>query len=305
MSVGGVLTQARRGHAGLFGFGLLMAGTAVALEVAAVVDPRSLLGQPLWFKPLKFALSFTLYAPALAWMISLLPRPGRGVRAAGWIVVVASAIEMAIIIGQAARGRRSHFNVDTPLDGTLYSIMGATVVVLWLASVVIAVRVIRERGIDPAATAAVRAGLVIGLIGAGLGYTLVANGGHSVGVPDGGPGLLLTGWSTTGGDLRIGHFVGMHALQLLPLLAAVLAAVPARHLDGRGRLDLVRVAALAYAALLALLTWQAYRAQPLIAPDLTTLAALAVLVAATAIAVAVTLDRVRRRRADAPALPVA
>lgn len=301
MSIRGVLRDARRGHGGLYGFGLVMAGSAVALVVAAVVDQRTLLGAPLWFKPLKFALSFALYAPALAWMISLLRRPGRTARGAGWVVVIASALEMAIIVGQAALGKRSHFNVDTAFDAALFSVMGATVVVLWLATAVIAVLVIRERGVDPAATAAVRAGLVVGLVGAGLGFALVANGGHSVGVPDGGPGLLFTGWSTTGGDLRIGHFVGMHALQLLPLLAALLGAIPVRRLDPRGRHDLVRIAAVAYSAAITLITWQALRGQPLLAPDTDTLAGVLVLVAGTTIAVGVALANNRQRNAPEPA----
>ena len=282
-----VLAPTRRGHAGLFWFGVSMAGSAVVLVVAAVVDQRTLLGQPLWFKPLKFALSFTLYASTLAWMVSLLPRRSRIVSAAGWSVVAAGVVEMVIIIGQAARGRTSHFNVATPQDSTLYSVMGATVAVLWLATAVIAVQVIRARGVDAAATSAVRAGLLLGLVGAGLGVALVVNGGHSVGVPDGGPGLALVGWSTTGGDLRVGHFVGMQALQLLPLLAAVLAALAGDLLDVRARRDVIRVAAVGYAGLLALLTWQASRGQPLLEPDVATVTALLVIVAAVATGVAV------------------
>jgi hypothetical protein len=65
----------------------------------------------------------------------------------------------------------------------------------------------------------------------------------------------------------------MHALQALPLLAAALLAVPGRALPGRARLHLVRLAAAAYLGLLALLTWQALRGQPLTSPDAPTLAA--------------------------------
>src|SRR3712207_8251223 len=88
-----------------------------------------------------------------------------------------------------------------------------------------------------------------------VGVVMVVLNGHAVGVPDGGPGLPLVGWSTTGGDLRIAHFVGMHALQALPLLAAVLIAV--QRFDERTRVSLVRVAGAAWTGLTVLLTAQA------------------------------------------------
>ncbi|MFE2559582.1 hypothetical protein ACFXGT_26825 [Streptomyces sp. NPDC059352] len=100
-------------------------------------------------------------------------------------------------------------------------------------------------------------------------------GAHSVGVPDGGPSLPLTGWSTTGGDLRISHFFGMHALQLLPLLVLVLFALAPRYArltDDRLRLRLVLLGSGVYAAVFLLLLWQAMRGQPLTDPDGATLA---------------------------------
>ena len=284
-----VLADARRGHPGLYGLTIAMAALVLVTAALAVLDQRELLGAPLWFKPLKFSLSIMLYGAALAWMLSRLP--GRGMWRAGWIIVAGAALEMVIIVGQATRGVRSHFNDDSAFDVALYSIMGATIAVVWLATVAIALRFLRERSDDPVTTSAVRLGLVVGLAGMAVGFLLSANGGHAVGVPDGGPGLFFVGWSTTGGDLRIGHFVGMHALQLLPLLAAGLAALAPGRLDEAARVRIVQIAAAAYAGLVVLVTWQALRGQPLLAPDAVTLAALGALALGTAGALAGVLRR--------------
>jgi hypothetical protein len=284
-----VLADARRGHPGLYGLTIAMAALALVTAALAVVDQRELLGAPLWFKPLKFSLSIMLYAAALSWMLSRLP--GRGMWRAGWIITVGAVLEMVIIVGQAARGVRSHFNDDSAFDVALYSIMGATIALVWLATVAIALRFLRERSDDPVTTSAVRLGLLIGLAGMAVGFLISANGGHAVGVPDGGPGLFFVGWSTTGGDLRIGHFVGMHALQLLPLLAAGLAAIGRGRLDETARLRIVQIAAAGYAGLVVLVTWQALRGQPLLAPDAVTLAAIGALALGTGGALAGVLRR--------------
>ncbi|QGV82879.1 hypothetical protein EIZ62_27120 [Streptomyces ficellus] len=276
-----------------------MAVLAVVSAVGMVVDDRVLVGSAIWFKPFKFSVSFIAYSMSLAWMLSLLPRFHRAGWWAGTVVAVTSAIEMVVITGQVIRGRRSHFNHETPLDSALFDVMGATIVVLWAATVVIAVLLFRARLADRDSAWAIRLGALIALAGAALGFLMTRPtpdqrsnaskivGAHSVGVPDGGPGMPLTGWSTGGGDLRIPHFVGMHALQLLPLLVlALLALAPrvTRLRDERVRLRLVLVASAAYAAVLALLTWQALRGQPLIRPDAATLTTAAVVLTLTAAA---------------------
>ncbi|MCO1653667.1 hypothetical protein [Pseudonocardia humida] len=289
-----VLTGVRRGHPALFWFAVAAGGLVVAAAVGLVVDDRVLLGAPLWLKPLKFALSFGIYALALAWMLSLVDGGRRTGAVLGWIVAVGSAAEVGIIFAQAARGVRSHFNEDTDIDALLFSIMGMTVAVIWLATAWLAVGVLRRPGVDPVVTSSIRLGLSVALLGMLVGVVMSVNGGHAVGVADGGPGLAVFGWSTAGGDLRVAHFVGMHALQVLPLLAAVLLAVPRRTLPTGARLPLVRLAGAAYLVLLGLLTWQALRGQPLTAPDGATLAVLgALLVAVGAAAVVI----VRRGRA--------
>ncbi|WP_244330642.1 hypothetical protein [Streptomyces parvus] len=100
----------------------------------------------------------------------------------------------------------------------------------------------------------------------------LADGGEreAADVPDGGPPMPLTGWSTTGGDLRAPHFVGMHALQLIPLLLIALVLLAPRFAplrDAGVRLCLLRVAVGGYAALVALITWQALRGRPPCTPS--------------------------------------
>jgi hypothetical protein len=118
-------------------------------------------------------------------------------------------------------------------------------------------------------------------------------GAHSVGTADGGPGLPVVGWSTVGGDLRIGHFVGLHALQALPLLGLLLTRY-AGGLTARTRVGLLRVAGGGYGGLTVLLTWQALRGQPLLRPDVLTATAAAALSLATLATAAVVLARGRR-----------
>jgi hypothetical protein len=297
-----VLADARRGHPGLYWLAVAMAVLTLATATLALIDQRTLLGAPLWFKPLKFSVSILLYSATLAWMLSRLP--GTAMRRTGWGIATALGLEQLIIVGQAARGVRSHFNDDTLFDALLYSTMGAMITGLWLATMAVALRFLRERPADRVTSSAVRLGLGVGLLGMAVGFLISGNGGHAVGVPDGGPGLFFVGWSTTGGDLRIGHFVGMHALQVLPLLAAGLAAPGRERLDEPARVRIVQVAAAAYAGLVVLVTWQALRAQPLLTPDALTLAALAIVVGGTALALVTVLRSAAQRAAHRPLPPI-
>lgn len=299
----------------------LMLVMSVASAVGLLVDDRLVAGAPAWLKPFKFAVSFTVYAFSWAWLVSLLRTRRRLVHTISTLVVVVILVEYAVITLQAARGTRSHFNVATPLDKALFSVMGVSITALWTGTLVLTLFLLRTRIDDAANRWGVRFGAVLSLIGLALGGLMVVPtprqaatlgtdafdgliGAHSVGVPDGGPGLPLTGWSTVGGDLRIPHFVGMHALQALPLVVVILVLLSRRYArlrDDAVRGRLVIVAGLAYAGALALVTWQALRGQPLIAPDGLTLTALGGLVIATALGTV----RALRPTASVPSSPPA
>jgi hypothetical protein len=294
---------------------VLAAAMAVLTVISAgglLFDDRMLLGQPIWLKPLKFSISFMLYALTLAWMLSFVGRGRRLAHVAGTFIAVSGFAEVALIAWQAARGTRSHFNVATDYDNNIWIAMGATIGVLYVATLVVAVVLFWTKIADRTSQWSIRLGVVLAMFGMGVGGLMLRAtpsqqaqidadmetvvGAHSVGVDDGGPAMPFTGWSTTGGDLRVGHFVGMHALQLLPLLAIVLTGlarrprfaallVPARNLR------LVVLAAGLYAGLIALVTWQALRGQPLTHPDTTTVVAAGLLVVLAVGGVSIALKR--------------
>jgi hypothetical protein len=111
-------------------------------------------------------------------------------------------------------------------------------------------------------------------------HSLTISGGHTVGGPDGGPGLAGIGWSTRHGDLRIPHFFGLHGFQIL----AFLGWLALRGRRAQSRSSLAFVGATSYLGFMAILTWQALRGQSIVAPDAATLIATAVWLCGTAAA---------------------
>ncbi|MFN4002123.1 hypothetical protein [Microcella sp.] len=304
-----------RWHRPLLVLGILLAALTVATFVGYLVDDRELLGVNLWEKPLKFAISGVLYAVTWAWLIGHFTRWRRAAWWAGTVIAVTLAIELVVIVGAAAAGITSHFNVSTPLATTLWSIMAAAITTLWVATFVAAVALWRNPGADAARQAAIRTGVAISLLGMGLAFLMTGPtaeqlndfqgiaGAHAVGTADGGPGLPLLGWSTVAGDLRIPHFIGMHALQALPLLALLLE-LGARRVpmlrDALVRRGLVLTGAGAYLAVVGLVTMQALRGQSIVAPDALTLSIALALAAASLAAVLAVVAAGARRPGAAP-----
>lgn len=301
-TVSGLVRGAFGWHRPLMAFAAFAAVVTMTAVVGLMVDDRVLVGAPIWAKPCKFAFSFGLYAVTWAWMHSLQRRHVRFGWHLGTVAAVACTLEVGVVFLQTIRGHRSHFNVATPFDTAMWTIMGSSIVVLWLANLVGTALLMRERHVDRPAMLALRLGALITVAGMTVAFLMTwstadqrANrpmkiiGSHSVGVPDGGPGMDVTGWSTTGGDLRVPHFVGIHGLQFVPLFAVVLGllvAVAPRLREELVRVRLVWTFAGFYGGLFTLTAWQALRKQPLLSPDLLTIGALGVLVAGTMFAAA-------------------
>ena len=214
------LRRLHRANPVLAATGWLNVGLAVLALVLLPLDQRLVGGALVWLKPLKFALSVLAFAWALGWLLaSLPPAAQRSVRRLSWGVALSMGVEQAAIFTQAARGTTSHYNTTTALNGILFGLMGLFITLNTLMTVWALYLVWRHRPHGPAGYVwGVRLGLLVFVAGSVLGGLMIGHGQHTVGAPDGGPGLPGLGWSTRAGDLRAAHFLGMHALQALPLL---------------------------------------------------------------------------------------
>lgn len=294
---------------------VLMLGALAVFLVGLAVDPRVITGAPAWLKPAKFAISTAIYMFTLAWVFTYLSEWPRLRKLVGRGTAAIFIAEVAIIALQAWRGTTSHFNFTTPLNGALFVFMGSAIAVQTLLSMFVAITLWRQQFENRALGWALRFGMVITIAGASTGGLMTRPtgaqleqmkathqaapiiGAHTVGAPDGGPGLPGTGWSIQHGDIRVPHFIGLHALQILPLVALVLGW---RRVEETRRARLMVVAGVSYAALFFILIWQALRGQPLISPDALTLTVLLFWAALTA-GLAVWPFRPRTARPDADA----
>ena len=272
---------------------LAMSGLVLTAGIGLAVDGREILNESVWLKPFKFGLSFVLYGATLAWLLSKLRKAKRFGWWTGTAFAITGIVDVWFIAVQAARGTFSHFNANSDTFNQVgQQVFMSGVLGLFGASLVVAIMLLFQRIGDAPLNRAIRVGLGLAVAGMGLAFYLVGSqsqrqevtdayghpvtlaGSHGIGVEAGGPGMPLTNWSTVGGDLRIPHFVGLHAIHFLLLTVLALSLLAARVewlRPERVRHRLVGVAAFGYAGVMLTVTVQAFRGQALIHPDVQTL----------------------------------
>jgi hypothetical protein len=244
------------------GLALFIALTALPLLAAAMIDPRSFLGAPVWQKPLQFHLALSIYAITLAFFARFLPQ---GMQSRRWriyagVVCFCILAELVWVGGAASYATASHFNVDDIVMGTIYGFMGVFAVILTSASGVMGVAIWRNpnTGLPPALHLSVALGLILTCI-----LTVIAAGtmssmpGHLIGTPVTGARLPILGWSREVGDLRVAHFFATHAMHAIPI--AGLLATRLAPTTGRA---LVLATSAAFTTLVAFAMWQAFQGLP-------------------------------------------
>jgi hypothetical protein len=189
-----------------------------------------------WIKPIKFSMSFSTYASTVSLLLLALRIPKWQLTLARRAIATSVAFEILSLATQAWRSAY-HLSgqslVDTSLAQMTNSmVMVNTAIVCWMLALFCANRVHTDR-IDWPMISAIRYSIMIFLAGNAIGGFMLARGSHTVGVADGGPGLPFVNWSVIGGDLRIAHFIAIHAIQIVPLFAYILSQMspilPVKH----------------------------------------------------------------------------
>jgi hypothetical protein len=196
--------------------------------VALAVNP--------WIKPIKFSMSFSTFASTVSLMLLALQIPRWQLTLVRRAIAVSVALEILSLGAQAWRNAfalAGHSFVDSSLAVMTNSmVMVNTAIVCGMLALFCANRV-RSSMADVPMVAAIRYSIVIFLAGNAIGGYMLARGAHTVGTSDGGPGLPFVNWSVIGGDLRIAHFIAIHAIQIVPLFAYVLSQMapilPVKH----------------------------------------------------------------------------
>lgn len=196
----------------------VFAALAFLAPTAAGVNP--------WIKPIKFSMSFSTFASTISLLLMALQIPQWQLRLARWTIVVSVALEIFSLGAQAWRS--AYFSAGhTLLDSGLAQMTNAmvmvnTAIVVWMLVLFWMDRTRTDR-VDGPMVAAIRYSILIFLVGNAIGGYMLARGSHTVGASDKSPGLPFVNWSTLGGDLRIAHFIAIHAIQIVPLFAYVLS----------------------------------------------------------------------------------
>jgi hypothetical protein len=238
----------------LYYFGLICLVLSIVFLVLAKATTVQVYGVNAWYKPFKFAFSTLTFVWAMAWYCYYLPN--FNITLFNWSVIILLGFEIAYIAFQASKGQLSHYNISTPVYSALYTMMAlaASAVTIYTAYVGFLFFKYSFPELPMYYVWAIRLGIIIFVIFSFQGFAMGSRMNHSVGALNDNSTIYILGWSKVVGDLRIAHFIGMHAVQVLPILSFYLLK----------NSKLTIVLSLIYALLATLTLIQAFKGKPLI-----------------------------------------
>lgn len=197
--------------------------------VMYAIDKRTLFGENVWVKPIRFGSSLALHYATLAIVIGWLGmnwQNGTTLYLMSIVSIVAITFQVLFIGIQAARGQLSHYNEATPLLRLLQRTMAvcAALVTLPMALVGVIVLVDASFMMSEPVRLAVVFGLVIGTVLTFVtAFHLALTGPLIRSKNDEDRRIPILDWSLDHGDLRPAHFLSTHMMQIVPFAGVVMS----------------------------------------------------------------------------------
>ena len=213
------ISELKRRNQLLYWFGLFNLAVAIVCLVLMQGEQKQLLGVNLWLKPFKFYASVGIMILTMGWLLHYLNNPAK-IKRFSIGLTISMFFEIGLILLQAIRGTTSHFNVSSGFNSIVFNLMGIFILIFTIICIRICIAFFQQKQftISGSYLWGIRLGLLFFLIFSLEGGVMLSLLKHTVGGPDGSPGLPVFNWSRQYGDLRVAHFLGIHSLQLLPLL---------------------------------------------------------------------------------------
>ena len=250
------LTELKRRNQTLYFFSFIcLLGAVVCLAMIFFSD-TIVLGINAWYKPMKFFLSTIIFSCTMGWLMHYLNKPLHTMLYS-WTLIITLTFELAYITLRASQGQLSHFNISSSFNALMFNLMGIaiTIITLWTAYVAFLFWKRSFPQLSQTYLWGIRFGLILFVVFAFSGGMMAVRLSHTVGsVMETTQGLPVLNWSRESGDLRIAHFFGMHALQLLPLFGFYVTRTKQQ----------IILLSLIYAAVVTALLFQALNALPLV-----------------------------------------
>ncbi|WP_026770275.1 hypothetical protein [Asinibacterium sp. OR53] len=203
----------------LFWFAIINLGMAALFFILAKKTSTQVAGINAWYKPFKFALSIGVYVATMAWYCYYLP--SFNIRLFNWANIFLFSFEIIYITIQAARGQESHFNLATPFYRLMFGGMAIAAIAITVYAAYVGKVFLQTDfpNLPDYYIWAIRLSIIIFVIFSFQGLMMGGRQTHSIGKEVQNTFLPVFKWNMKEGDLRVAHFIGIHALQILPLLS--------------------------------------------------------------------------------------
>ncbi len=234
---------------------------------ALLFDYQLIDGISIWSKPLKFSISFALYGGsflyASGFFQTLSKRKARLFNSVMLTAPIAGSVDLILIFAQALL-----YKIGAP-EACIFFCNGAqrlAILPLAFADFALLYFIVTEKQQSTIFRSALSWGAVLAACGFIPGFLLLlpyeCQNALAVSLIDPGEivSMPLLGWNLNSGDLRIPHFIGLHALQILPLAAFVIERF-LDFLDENQKCFLISNFAFAYFAAILIFSWQALKAE--------------------------------------------